>query len=123
MRVWSTLADRKKILVVDDDVALLNFVRILLSEDYLVETASNGFTAVRLAETFAPDLIVLDLRMPGMDGRSVYGELRDRKVSSKFLILSAYGAAEARRELGAEAHLDKPFRPDRLLSLVQSTLG
>jgi two-component system alkaline phosphatase synthesis response regulator PhoP len=113
---------RKRILVVDDDEMLLTLMRILLSEHYDVDTAPNGATALKKAETSPPDLILLDLRMPGVDGRSVYRELQSRNIPSKVMIVSAYGAEQAKNELGAQGHVTKPFSPDVLITAVQRLL-
>jgi DNA-binding response OmpR family regulator len=114
---------RKRLLIVDDDESLLTLVRILLSDSYEVETALDGRTALDQAVASPPDLIVLDLRMPGMDGRALFRELRARNIQSKVLILSAYGAEEASIELRAEAYLAKPFLPDVLMGIVQRLLA
>jgi DNA-binding response OmpR family regulator len=64
---------------------------------------------------------VLDLEMPEMDGRTFYRQLRERGIAVPVLIVSAYGARAAGRELGTPA-MDKPFNPDELVRAVQELL-
>jgi DNA-binding response OmpR family regulator len=103
------------VLVVDDDPALLRLVSILLqTEGFAVETnlgGSNGLS--RLAET-KPDLLLLDLGMPVIDGREFYRRARDGGFSGPIVICSAFGAKEAERELGADGSIAKPFDPGEL---------
>jgi CheY-like chemotaxis protein len=107
------------VLVVDDDRTLLRLMRLTLQDSGLeVTTAANGAEALERLETSAPSAIVLDLEMPEMDGRTFYREMRNRGYTAPVLILSAYGAREARRELKAEAHMSKPFDPEELLAAL-----
>jgi len=111
------------VLVVDDDPVVRRLVAVILSEEgYVVRTASNGAEALDVAghsEGTAPDVIVLDLEMPEVDGRACYRALRARGCLAPVLVLSAYGAHQARRELGADAALDKPFDPFELLRRLE----
>ena len=61
--------------------------------------------------------------MPGTDGRTFYRELRRRGNDAPVIILSAFGAGGARRELDAQAHVEKPFDPDELVQVVQDVLN
>jgi two-component system OmpR family response regulator len=115
---------RPRILVVDDDSSLLTLLRILLLDSgFEVHTAINGIDALRQAESNTFDLLVLDLDMPGMDGRQFFHEYRSRGYDGSILILSAYGAEAGRRELGADAAVSKPFEPERLTNVVEQLLG
>lgn len=76
----------------------------------------------RLAE-HSFDLILLDLQMPRMDGRTFYKEIRSRQISIPVLILSAYGSERARDELQAEGALSKPFHPDALSRTIRDILA
>lgn len=116
--------DGLNLLVLDDDEALLRLLRLLLeAEGFRVVTARNGIEGLERLETDVPDAIVLDLEMPVMDGRSFFRELRARGDSTPVVILSAYGARSAQRELQAEAGLDKPFEPERLISVIRALTG
>jgi CheY-like chemotaxis protein len=117
-RTWSTSIERKKLLIVDDDAALLNLLSAMFSGDFEVITVRDGFEALQMVPALSPDAIVLDLEMPGMNGRSFFHELRAKGHDMPVLLLSAYGAAAARVELGAQAHVNKPFEPSELHDAV-----
>jgi len=105
-----------KVLVLDDDEALLRLLRLTLaSEGFEVVTATNGLDGLDKAQNEDPDVILLDLEMPVMDGRTFFRRLRSQGDQTPVLILSAYGAKAAQRELEAEASLDKPFDSDELM--------
>ena len=95
-------------------------VRLCLASDgYRVETAADGLQGLTRLENGQFDAIVLDLQMPRMDGRAFFREIRSRGYATPVLLLSAYGAENARAELQAEAAIAKPFDPDDLTSAVR----
>jgi len=111
------------VLIVDDDVNLARLLRtILRTAGYQVLTASDGEEALRMLDDASVDVIVLDLRMPRMDGREFFRELKARRNHAPVLIASAYGARTAQLELGADAAIEKPFEPDRLVDAVTELL-
>ena len=114
-----------KLLVLDDDEALLRLLRLLLqAEGFYVVTAKNGIEGLERIETEPHiDAIVLDLEMPQLDGRGFFRELRARGYETPVVVLSAYGARSALRELQANAGLDKPFEPERLVSIIRTLTG
>ena len=121
-RVWGE-APRKRILVIDDDQGLSRMVALVLRRQaFDVDVANSGDDGLSLLQAAHYDAVVLDLRMPGKDGRTVFREMRAAGVLSPVLILSAYDAARAREELGSEAALDKPFEPDVLVERVSQML-
>ena len=100
------------VLVVDDDPALLQLVAATLQDEgFGVLTAANGAEALQLVDNDAVCAIVLDLEMPIMDGRTFFRELRARGMQTPVLLLSANQPRMARREIGADAALEKPFEP------------
>jgi DNA-binding response OmpR family regulator len=106
-----------KVLVLDDDNALLRLLRLTLtSEGFEVITASNGLEGLEKVDREPPDVILLDLEMPVMDGRTFFRELRQQGNNTPVLILSAYGARDAQRELHADGSLEKPFDADALMN-------
>ena len=110
------------VLVVDDDAALRHMLRLTLQDyGFKVRSAENGRDALEAVAEAVPDAVVLDLEMPVMDGRAFYRELRKRGIEVPVLIVSAYGARAAGRELGAPA-IDKPFNPDELIDAVRELL-
>lgn len=121
--VWGQVTGARKILIIDDDLGLSRMVALILRrQTFEVDVANSGDDGLALLQTKKYDAIVLDLRMPGKDGRTVYREMRAAGVQSPVLILSAYDARRARDELGSEAFLDKPFEPDVLVERVNQML-
>jgi DNA-binding response OmpR family regulator len=115
-----------KILVVDDEPDLVRFVRRALeAAGYQVLTATDGSQGLLLALTEEPDLTVLDLRMPGVDGHAVLAGLLATHPGARVLVLSAAADVEARidcLERGAVDFLAKPFAIRELLARVRSRL-
>ena len=113
------------VFIIEDDVDTRDMLaRFLELEGYRVELASNGRQALDLLRTGAPaNVIVLDLKMPVMDGRTFYREMRRRGVSTPVVLLSAHGAKDAQRELDAEAAITKPFRPEELTEAIDELLS
>jgi excisionase family DNA binding protein len=115
---------RRRVLVIDDDEALLEVTRELLaSSGYEVETARHGFLAGYLASHLRPDVILLDIMMPGLDGYEVLSLLRRREEargSPVVAFTSLRGAdAEARiRAAGFDGYVGKPFDFPALLQLL-----
>ena len=109
------------ILVVDDDPAILATVEeILTSEGYAVATATNGAQALEVIEQTRPALVLLDMRMPVLDGWGFARGLRARGVAVPVLVMTA--AQDARRwaeEIAAVGYLPKPFRLLDLLDAVE----
>lgn len=122
--VWSEAGGRPRILIIDDDIGLSRMVAILLRhQSFDVDVANNGDDGLALLGTQQYDAVVLDMRMPGKDGRAVYREMRAAGVQTPVLVLSAYDAGRASDELGSEAFLDKPFEPDDLVARLKSMLN
>lgn len=112
------------ILVVEDEPALRRMLAFTLRDvGFDVRTAWNGVDALEQVAGKTPDAIVLDLEMPVMDGRTFYHELRGRGLDTPVLILSAYGARKAQRELGADACVQKPFNADDLIDKLEQLVA
>jgi CheY-like chemotaxis protein len=113
----------RRVLIVDDDAPLARMLSLTLRDGgFEVMSAANGQMALEQVTAAQPDAIVLDLEMPVMDGRAFFRELRARGDATPVLVLSAYGARRAQRELGADGHLDKPFDPEALVGAVREIL-
>ena len=116
-----------KILIVDDEPDIPLMLRINLeAEGYETALAADGETALRRIADEEPDLVLLDVMMPVMDGWSVLESLSSRLVGPRVIVLSAKTASrDVRRalDLGAAEYLPKPFEPEGLLSTVQRVLG
>ena len=113
------------VLVVEDEAKIRDLVRLYLEREGMsVVTTASGAGAIALVETVEPDLIVLDLRLPDVDGEAVAAEVR-RTRSTPILMLTAK-SSEADRvaglELGADDYLTKPFSPRELVLRVQAIL-
>jgi DNA-binding response OmpR family regulator len=115
----------KTILVVDDERNIIELVRLYLEKDgFAVVAAHDGREALSLAERHDPDLVVLDLMLPELDGREVTRELR-RRGDVPILMLTARGDDIDRivgLELGADDYLVKPFNPRELVARVRAIL-
>jgi DNA-binding response OmpR family regulator len=114
------------VLVVDDDPAIGRLVRLTLaSEDIEVERADSGESALAfLRDGHAePDVILLDLAMPGMDGRKLFGEVRRAGITCPIVFCSAYGAEDANRQLGGQGAIDKPFDPAKLVLSIRALMN
>lgn len=119
------LVRARRILVVDDEMPILRLLRrILIASGYEVLVASSGMQGVDVARQKQPDLILLDLSMPGMDGLSVCRELR-QWTETPIIVVSARGEERYKvhaLDLGADDYLTKPFGYDELLARVRVCL-
>jgi DNA-binding response OmpR family regulator len=112
------------VLVIDDDRGLSSMIAFVLrSYGFSVDIANSGDDGLGLVSARPYSAVVLDLSMPGKDGRTVFREMREGGIQTPVLILSAYDAQRAKDELGAEAYLNKPFEPDILAERLQRMLG
>jgi len=115
----------KRVLVVDDDVKTVELVKLYLNRDgYRVLTAYDGIEALRLARESHPDLIVLDLMLPGLDGLQVCQALRDES-DVPIIMLTAKTTDQDKLEgldLGADDYVTKPFSPRELAARVRAVL-
>jgi two-component system chemotaxis response regulator CheY len=111
-----------KVLVVDDDESISEFVTWVLSDEgHEVSAASNGEVALHLLEGYHPDVILLDMRMPVMDGWKFAEMYRSGRNSPAPIVVltAAQDAAQRADEIGADAYLGKPFDLEELLSVVK----
>lgn len=115
----------KRILVVDDEPSLREVLAdILRDEGYEVLTAADGRAGVAAVASEAPDLVLMDVMMPAMDGRAAYGAMRAHPNGRNIpIVLSSTGHERRPREPGIAAYLPKPFELDDLLELVKRLLS
>ena len=115
----------KKVLVVDDDIKTVELVKLYLNRDgYRVLTAYNGNDALELARESKPDLIVLDLMLPGISGLDVCRSLR-KESDVPIIMLTALTTDDDRLtglDLGADDYVTKPFSPRELAARVRAVL-
>jgi DNA-binding response OmpR family regulator len=120
---------RPIILIVDDEPHLRTGLRrILNKEGYETMTAADGETALKLAEEKKPDIVLLDIIMPGMDGREVCRRLREVATEAQIIYLTAKaepnGSLHAKYFRGeADAFIAKPATSKRILSKINSVLN
>ena len=115
-----------KILVVDDEeVVRLSYLRALAGESCKVELVRNGSDALRLMGQHPFDVVLLDQRMPGMDGMSVLKTIKERWPESEVIMITGYPAVESAKEavtLGAYDYLAKPIGPDDVINAANGAM-
>ena len=118
-----------KVLVVDDEDDVVQFIQnVLTTEGFEVVTAYDGLGAIDAAVAEKPDVIILDIMMPVMDGYEVCAKLRASEQTSRIPILclsSAYTTSAVRqsREMGAQGYIVKPFAPADLVNEIRRVLA
>jgi two-component system alkaline phosphatase synthesis response regulator PhoP len=117
-----------KILIVDDEPDIIEFIKYLLErEEYLVETASNGSEAIQKAKSFKPELILMDVMMPVMDGIEACRQIKLAPDSKSVFIIFLTARSEEYSEIagfeaGADDYINKPVKPRVLLSRIKAIL-
>jgi len=118
--------DDKKVLIVDDQ----NGIRMLLmevfsGEGYRTFQASNGKLALEIVKDESPDLVLLDMKIPGMDGLEILKRVKEINRDIKVIMMTAYGELDMIKEateLGALMHFTKPFDIDEMRMVVNMQL-
>lgn len=103
---------KKTILVVDDNEALVDALEVLLSDDYIVISTTSAYQALEVLNFTEPDLIFLDMFMPGYNGIQLLREIRQMKLASRVVVITAaeaYLLGEEVHNLGIDGLLHKPF--------------
>jgi two-component system, NtrC family, response regulator HydG len=123
---WLTLM-KKSILVVDDDKSILrSFSRILTKCGYEIETAETGKEAIAKASKRRYDMLLLDLRLPDMNGTDLLVKARGQLQHTTKIMITGFPSLESgvlALDEGADAYLTKPVAPQELLTLVDDKLG
>ena len=115
---------QKRVLVVDDDPAVLRLIALTLRCcGFRVCLANNGWEALQELSRWRPQVIVLDMQMPLMDGPTFYRRLREQGWEMPVLIVSALSRVAVARELDAQGYLAKPFLPEDLIAEVQTLVA
>lgn len=117
--------NKKKILIVDDDANIAELISLYLTKEcFQCETAENGETALAKHEAFHPDLVLLDIMLPGIDGYDVCREIR-KQYTTPIIMLSAKGEVFDKvlgLELGADDYIMKPFDSKEMVARVKAVL-
>ena len=114
------------VLIVDDQFGirvLLN--EVLQKEGYVTFQAANGVQAINIAKTHAPDLVLLDMKIPGMDGIEILKRLKEHDPTIPVIMMTAYGELDMiqhAKNLGALTYFTKPFDIDDIRSMVKEHL-
>lgn len=112
----------KKILIVDDDAAIRRLLRGLLGNDYRMAEAASGEQAMEILPAFCPDLVLLDILMPGIDGYETCRRIKASRSDIQIVMISAISSPEQQLrafEVGADDYLVKPFDPQDLRARVR----
>jgi two-component system, response regulator, stage 0 sporulation protein F len=116
-----------KVLVVDDQFGIRVLLQeVLQREGFEVFQAPNGQTALEIVQKHQPDLILLDMKIPGMDGLEILRNIRKLELDTKVIMMTAYGELDLIQEameMGALAHFTKPFDIDELRQAVKAQLS
>ncbi len=120
------LTQRKRVMFVDDEEGVRkSFDRLLSERGFAVSTVEDGDRAVSLLREEPAEVIVSDLRMPGLDGLQLLQWVHERQPQTRFILLTGYGNAEVERKaraLGAYEYLNKPISPDALSLVITAAM-
>ena len=118
--------EKAKILVVDDEeVIRLSYLRALSGESCKVEAVRNGSDALQMMGQHPFDVVLLDQRMPGLDGMSVLKTIKEKWPDSEVIMITGYPAVESAKEavtLGAYDYLAKPIGPDDVINAANGAM-
>ncbi|ADF41961.1 sporulation initiation phosphotransferase F (response regulator) [Priestia megaterium DSM 319] len=113
----------EKILIVDDQYGIrILLTEVLQKEGYTTFQAANGFQAIDITKEQAPDLVLLDMKISGMDGIEILKRLKQHDEAIKVIIMTAYGELgmiQEAKDLGALTHFAKPFDIDEIRKVVR----
>jgi DNA-binding NtrC family response regulator len=117
----------ERILVVDDELDMLMLLRMIIEDnsDYAVETTNNPSEGLKMLTEKDYDLVISDLKMPGMDGMELFDESQEIKPGVPVIIITAYGSLETADEAmkkGVSDFITKPFRKDSILFTINRVL-
>ena len=120
------MIEKTKILVIDDEeVVRLSYARVLSSEHCKVDVVRDGRDALQMMGQHPFDVVLLDLRMPGMDGMTVLKMIKEQWPESEVIIITGYPAVDSAKEavaLGAYDYLAKPTGPDDVINAAKGAM-
>lgn len=117
----------EKVLVIDDELDMLALLRMIIEDntDYGVETTNNPSEGLKMIIQEDYDLVISDLKMPGMDAIELFDEIKEIKPDLPMIIITAYGSLETAEEAmqkGVADFITKPFRKDNILFTINRVL-
>ena len=117
----------QRVLVIDDELDMLMLLRMIIEDNtgYEVETTNNPSEGLKLLTEKHFDLVITDLKMPGMDGMELFDECKDIRPDTPVIIITAYGSLETADEAlkkGVADFITKPFRKDSILFTIKRVL-
>jgi two-component system, response regulator, stage 0 sporulation protein F len=121
------LLEKKKLLIVDDQIGIrILLLEVFSTEGYDTFQAANGRAALDIVMTHRPDLVLLDMKIPGMDGLEILKQIKEYDRGIKVIMMTAYGELDMIKEatdLGALMHFTKPFDIDEMRLAVNMQMG
>ena len=120
--------EKEKVLVVDDEENIRRLLRSMLGNKYIVLEAKDGKAAIDIARSQKPDIILMDIMMPNMDGYTACHTIKQDPASKMIpvIMVTAVGQElnkKLAQEMGADGYITKPFSADELLRQVKQVLG
>ncbi|RJQ55103.1 MAG: response regulator [Nitrospiraceae bacterium] len=120
------MENKEKILVIDDELAPRESIRMVLKDKYSVSTAAGALDGLNMLSEGPVDLVVMDIRMPKMDGITALKEIKKRYPETEVVLLTAYASLETARDairFGAFDYLLKPFDRNDILMIIAKGLA
>jgi len=119
---------RKKIVIADDEYFIRLLVKKLLGAKYIVFEAGDGEEAINITRMEQPDLVLMDIMMPKLDGYAACGQIKRDEVTREIPVIMLTGAGQElikklALQIGADAYMTKPIDPERLWGEVKTLLG
>ncbi len=117
---------RTRILIADDEEGIRESLQLILGEEYDLAFAKDGEETLAKMTGEPFELVLLDIKMPKLDGLEVLRRLKDTNLTTPVLVLTAYQSVELAKEavkLGAQNYLPKPFEREQILNAVQGALA
>ncbi len=114
---------QEPIFVVDDDQGILESFDVMLGDDYKLVMANDGNLALQLLDLYKPDLLFLDLQIPGPDGLEVLAHIRKKGLTTRVVVVTAKVQEEYQKraeQLGVYRYLNKPLDVDEIMEIAQT---
>jgi len=114
----------KRVLIVEDDLAVLEVLQMMLSENYEIYSARNGREAIYSYKMYKPDIVLMDIVLPDMDGVETTKEIKSRFSDAKIIGITAFAVQKGKDLLkaGALEIIEKPFTKKKLVDTIEKYL-